>query len=317
MRCNHLHRHLGLSLAFVYVHSTDVSRILMSRKARERQDLDDRDNFKRARENETDDRFLGTVWVRFRDFDIVEKTEDNVRVRAKSRDPGLPQPRRLPDGSEVQRYSAEWLFMDDNSMGMYAPLRDEPDLFVKFASLASEDPGTTDGRYDIMLKWIKEYGVLGLVPADNSSSGLRSERDESLFLFWFEVYRAARCMALYEAATGPGRVSKRLGLPGKTLTEKRNSALRRLGDEVQHTLKRHCYPRLYFGFLKDTGEMGDVALSWGFHSLLGAMYLQMAWRIKSRQCEAPGCNKNIGLHERRDKKTCSDSCKERRRYHRD
>jgi hypothetical protein len=268
------------------------------------------DNFKRARDNETDDRFLGTAWGRFHDFDIVEKTEDNVRVCARRHDP-------LRDGRQGRSYSGEWLFKDYNARDIYAPLRDEPELFVKFASLASKDPGTRDGRYHLMLEWIKEYGVLGLVPEGNSSSGLRSERDESLFLFWYEVRRAARCMALYEAATGPGRMLKRSGLPGKTLPEIRKSALLRLGDEVQYTLKRDCYPRLYFGFLKDTGKMGDVALSWGFRSLLGAMYLQLAWRIKSRQCEAPGCNNIIGLHERRDKKTCSDSCKERLRYHRD
>jgi hypothetical protein len=57
-------------------------------------------------------------------------------------------------------------------------------------------------------------------------------------------------------------------------------------------------------------------LSWGFRSLLGAMYLQMAWRITSRRCEVPGCNNIIGLHERSNKKTCSLACKERRRYHR-
>jgi hypothetical protein len=275
------------------------------------------DNFIRARDNETDDRYLGTAWVRFRDFDKVEETEQNVRVRAKWRDPGLPQPRKLADGSEVQRYSAEWLFMDDNSRGMYAPLRDEPDLFVKFASLASKDPGTRDGRYDIMLEWIKKYGVLGLLPAEgNSGSGLRSERDEDLFLFWFEVGRAARCMALYEAATGPGRMLKRSNLPGKTLAEKRTSAVRRLRDDVAKTLERDCYPKLYCEVLGETGEQANVGLSWGFRSLLGAMYLQLAWRIKSRQCQAPGCNNIIGLHERSDKETCSRTCKERRRYHR-
>jgi hypothetical protein len=83
------------------------------------------DNFIRARDNETNNRYLGTGRVRFRDFDIVEKTEANVRVCAKWRDPGLPRPRNLPDGSEVKRYSVEWLFKDDNSTGMYAPLRDE------------------------------------------------------------------------------------------------------------------------------------------------------------------------------------------------
>jgi hypothetical protein len=234
------------------------------------------DNFRRARDNEADYRLLGTGWVRFRDFDVVEKTEHNVHVRAKWRDPGLPRYRKLPDGSEERSYSAGWSLEDDNSKGVYAPLKDEPDLFVKFASLASEDPGTWDGRYDIMLKWIKKYGVLGLVPVGISGSDLRSERDEKLLMFWLEVRRAAKCMGLYEAATGPARLLKRSGLPGKTLLEKRKSALLRLGDEVQATLKRDCYPRLYFGELVDTGKMADVALSWGFRSLLGAMYLQMA-----------------------------------------
>jgi hypothetical protein len=274
------------------------------------------DNFIRARDNETDDGYLGTGWVRFRDFDIVEKTEHNVRVCAKSRDPGLPRPRKLPDGTEVQSYSAEWLIKDDNSRGMYAPLIDEPDLFVKFASLASKDPGTRDSRYDIMLEWIKKYGVLGLVAEGNSGSGQRSERDENLLLFWSEVHRAAQCMALYEAATGPGRLLKGSGVSGKTLAEKRKSAARILSDNVQSTLRSHCYPKLYYQVREDSGETTDVGLSWGFRSLLGAMYLQMAWRITSRRCEAPGCNNIIGLHERSNKKTCSLACKERRRYHR-
>jgi hypothetical protein len=272
------------------------------------------DNFIRARDNETDDRYLGTGWVRFRDFDKVKETEDNVHVCAKSRDPGLPRPRKLSDGSEVQSYSAEWLFKDDNSTGMYAPLRDEPDLFVKFASLASEDPGTRDGRYHIMLEWIKNYGVLGLVAEGNS--GLRSEREEYLLLFWREVHRAAQCMTLYEAATGPGRLLKGSGVPGKTLAEKRKSAARILSTNVDSTLQHHCYPKLYYRVREDNGETTDVGLSWGFRSLLGAMYLQMAWRITSRRCEAPGCNNIIGLHERSNKKTCSLACKERRRYHR-
>jgi hypothetical protein len=274
------------------------------------------ENFIRARDNETEERYLGTGWVRFRDFDIIEKTEDNVRVCAKWRDPGLPRYRKLRDGRKERSYSGEWFFKDDNSRGMYAPLRDEPDLFVKFAKLASKDPGTRDGRYEIMLEWIKKYGVLGLVAEGNSEFGVRSERQENLLLFWSEVHQAARCMALYEAATGPGRVLKRSGLPGKTLAEKRESAVRRLGDKVNFILERDCYPKLYYGMREETGEMAGVALSWGFRSLLGAMYLQLAWRIKSRQCEAPGCNNIIGLHERRDKYTCSKACKERRRQHR-
>jgi len=201
----------------------------------------------------------------------------------------------------VQSYSGEWLFKDDNSKGLYAPLRKEPDLFVKFASLASKDPGTRDGRYEIMLDWIKRYGVLGLV--ENPSHDSRSERHERLSRFWTEVRRAARCMELYEAATGPARVLKRSGLPGKTLVEKRKSAVEILTAHVGSILKRDCFPKLHYQELKDTGELAGFALSWGFRSLLGAMYLQMAWRITSRRCEAPGCNNIIGLHERSDKLT--------------
>jgi hypothetical protein len=86
--------------------------------------------------------------------------------------------------------------------------------------------------------------------------------------------------------------------------------------EVQSTLRKDCFPKLYYQELKDTGELAGFALSWGFRSLRGAMYLQMAWRISSRRCQAPGVNNIIGLHERSDKLTCGPTCKERRRQHR-
>lgn len=145
---------------------------------------------------------------------------------------------------------------------------------------------------------------------------MRCYRRESLTLFWSEVHRAAKCMELYETATGPTRMLKHSGVPGKTLAEKRKSAAQSLAIEVQSILRRDCFPKLYHLELKDTGETSGLALSWGFRSLLGAMYLQMAWRIKFRQCEAPGCNNIIGLHERSDKIVCSKACAQRRRDHR-
>jgi hypothetical protein len=265
------------------------------------------ENFIRARDNEIEDRYLGTGWDRFHYFETVEETEDDVRVCARHDDP-------LLDSTKGRSYSGESLFEDYNSKGPYAPLRDEPDLFVKFASLASKDPGTRDDRKDIMLDWIREYGVLGLEPL-GSSPYLRSRRHEGLRQFWNHVHLAARCMKLYKVATGPGRGLKRSGLPGKTLAEKRKLAVTLLLGNVGFILERECYPKLRYQVREDTGETADVALIWGFRSLLGAMYLQMAWRIKSRQCEAPGCNNIIGLHERSDKVTCSKRCKERRRYH--
>jgi hypothetical protein len=171
-----------------------------------------------------------------------------------------------------------------------------------------------------MLEWIKDYGVLGLMPAGDFGPDLRSEREEHLFLFWHEVGRAARCMALYKAATGPPGLLKRSGAPGKTLAEKRKLAATTLFDEVGSTLRRECFPKLfdlYSQVREDSGETTDVGLGWGFRSLLGAMYLQMAWRITSRRCDAPGCNNIIGLDKRSDAETCSKRCKQRRKDQRD
>ena len=284
--------------------------------------MDDSDNFIRARRNETDARYLGTGWTVFRDFD-VEKTEHNVRLCAKWRDPGLPRPRKLQDGSEERRYSAEWSSKDDNAGRSYAPLRDEPDLFLRFASLAEQDPGIEDRdrRLEITEKWIKTYGVLGLGYENGSrhelAYGLRSQRRENLLLFWDEVHRAAGCMTAFQAGTAPARMLKGSNIPGKTTKEKRKSAARILASQLNSKLQRECYPKIYYGVLRETGEPADVGESWDFRSLLGAMYLQLMWRIKSRRCQAPGCNNIIGLRERSDKETCSRTCKQRRKDHRD
>jgi hypothetical protein len=38
---------------------------------------------------------------------------------------------------------------------------------------------------------------------------------------------------------------------------------------VRHTLKRHCYPKLYYNVLEDAGELAVVELGWGFRSFSG------------------------------------------------
>jgi hypothetical protein len=92
-------------------------------------------------------------------------------------------------------------------------------------------------------------------------------------------------------------------------------AAERLGIIVCSRLESECFPKLYYELLDNTGKTANAGLSWGFRSLLGPMYLQLAWRIKSRQCQAPGCNNIIGLHERIDKIDCSKTCGQRRRDH--
>jgi hypothetical protein len=99
---------LGLSLTYSRLQSTEAQGYLGWLKARKRLDfhegenlVEDRENFIRARDNETHDGYLGTGWIAFRDFDRVEETEHNVRLLAKWRDPGLPQFSK--GGSEATR----------------------------------------------------------------------------------------------------------------------------------------------------------------------------------------------------------------------
>ena len=116
------------------------------------------------------------------------------------------------------------MFKDDNARRAYAPLREEPDLFVKFASLASRDPGTRDGRYEIMLDWIKEYGVLGLV-VETPSHDTRSERQERLSRFWEDLRRDDE--ALRHGETGAAHPREPGALPpnrARTSSDPRSSA---------------------------------------------------------------------------------------------
>ncbi len=276
--------------------------------------MNERENFIRARDNEADTLRLGVSWQVFRHYRVTERTKTNAHLYAPWHDPGLP---RFKGG--VQKYSGEWLIKDDNAGRGYAPLREEPDLFLKFAALAANDPGAEDmeGRIESTRKWIKTYGVLGLVLEDDSIHDQRSVREENLLLFWNEVHAAARCWKAFQAASGPVRALKNSYLPGNTVSEKRISAAELLSVQLGHRLQRECYPKLYYEALVVSGEPANVGISWGFRSLLGAMYLQLAWRIKSRQCSAPGCANVIGLHERSDKETCSRRCKQRRKDYRD
>ncbi len=97
---------------------------------------------------------------------------------------------------------------------------------------------------------------------------------------------------------------------------------------VQDKLTRECYPQL-LGTSDVTFET-----SYGFRSLLGAMYLQKYWLMTAkggvRRCKEPGCprvitfdqpkqqgdpweknDRSIGYRARRDKVFCGPACKQR------
>lgn len=199
---------------------------------------------------------------------------------------------------------------DEGLKRLYAPLRDTPDLFLRFAGLARRGPLSKDQALTIMLEWVTSYGVLGieglLCPPDVPERIAQNrERRESLEAFWVEVRRAARCLALYEAAMAPGgpdvAVMDKWGASGSTPEVKREWALIVASDTVAGHVHADCHPFFYrtvergvrggFGFEAD--KTIGFEQGWGFDSLIGAMYLQMMMYMtggkEGVKCKRPGC----------------------------
>jgi hypothetical protein len=178
------------------------------------------------------------------------------------------------------------------STNSYAPLIDTPDLFKRFADLA-------DGEItqDVWKGWIADYGTLGLQKEVNPSRGGPAE---SFSAFVQEASGAADLLRLYEAAADPTVVDQayiREYLYPEQVPEgvsaARDAALFLVDVGVQEKLEKECFP--LFHRKRD----GMALLSHGFRSLLGAMYLQMAFlrsgTTAARVCQGPGCNRTIDL----------------------
>ena len=263
---------------------------------------------------------LGAVWLVYQNFEVEEK-----------------------DG-EVYVYASEG---DLGHGRMYRPLLDQPDLFLRFASLAHKGTVTRDEAVQTMLEWVTTYGVLGVEYIDEwAGSGdhvYRGASRESLRNFTQAVRDAARCLRLYEAATAPngpdGEALQRNGAFGNTVEEMKEDALVLANELVGRQVCRECFPVLYRQYRKESGQTLGFFQGWGCRSLLGAMYLQMMWLMTEasnvRRCKGPGCFRIItfgppeqvpadpGLKKnargkyrtRRDKEFCSRNCKEKWRYH--
>lgn len=197
----------------------------------------------------------------------------------------------------------------------YEPLVSQRTLFLKFARLADEGEITQEA----WKRWVDGYGVLGLdrhslvrdvvegcreqgadldtVIAELDWHDVWGHKDRKLNAartdggpretyrgFVREAEEAHRLLKLYEAATHPDgpnvRAIKRYadqedrtaGI--ETPRAAKGWALGWVAYQVQEVIGEECYPMLY--------RVGDkFPQGWGFHTLLGAMYLQLAWLLAS------------------------------------
>jgi hypothetical protein len=294
-------------------------------------------NFQDSSTKAAKNRVLKRGWPVYQNFEI-EESDSDIHVYAPREAPEIPSKRG------VQTIHSAWMAEDLNRVRVYAPLRDTPDLFLKFASLGRKGGVTRDEASEAMLDWVETHGALGLEDDEG--------RGESLVGFSRAVSKAAQCLELYEAATAEIGVRDDPDVEildsyqayGVTPREKREWAMQEVARIVGKYVEDECHPQLYRQVNTETGRTVGFEQGWGFRSLIGAMYLQMMWLMtdggESLRCKGPGCNriirigryksgdaKHVGefkLHNggrppryktRKDKEFCSRNCKEKWRYH--
>jgi hypothetical protein len=188
----------------------------------------------------------------------------------------------------------------------YAPFVETPHLFLTFARLADEEI-TREHWKD----WTRRYGVLGLQRYDPRLKHGRWKGGpaETFSAFKEEACEANETLKLYEAASNPDgpdvdyikQFGEARGITFEDSSSRRplNAGAFRQGAQymvfarVRRKLREECYMDL------DMTNDGAFGLSLGFHSLLGAMYLQLAFLMRNtvgvRYCRAPNCNKIISF----------------------
>jgi hypothetical protein len=285
----------------------------------------------------------GVAWPVFGDFE-VEHEKDALG----NEDVYLYAPFRPPPAEPGSVHGYGDLPQDVGLKRLYAPLRDVPDLFLRFAGLRRKGRLSTDEALAVMREWVTTYGVLGIEGVDRLETPVRSAyrqgRRESITAFVEAVKEAARCLQLYEAATAPGgpdaEVLDRYRAPGDSLKQKREWAMTVVGDIVGAHVSADCHPVLYRrvkegkdgrAIARHERETLAFEWGWGFDSLLGAMYLQMMLYMdeggEGRRCKRPDCPRLVTLEPpqravdpglkkgkrgsyrtRRDKEFCSKAC---------
>jgi hypothetical protein len=263
----------------------------------------------------------GGTWQRWARYEIPEG-EDMVVV-----------------APELVRRVYEDCDANDPGFDFYDPMGVQ-DLFLKFASLY-EEPNFDESALDFANRY-------GLPNGDDEEPawdgvGFQTEAQSwSLSSFHHEARRLWVVLALYEAVLGGHhRTVRRLfsdhgdvqpfgGFPfsavksfdkdarGLTL----QAGLRGIAMVTREIVHKYCRQGLLLSITGDTtpGISYEVDTRWEFDNLLGAMYLQTYWLVAAggtlTRCGV--CGRMIavanpsaeGRKTRRDKKFCSDRCRQ-------
>lgn len=237
-------------------------------------------------------------------FELVADEDAGHGQRTKTyrgRDPGQ-------DAHNYAPLRAPELVLDNN----YAPLS-VPELVVELANLADNTI-----MPEVVLDWAQTYGLLassreedvlerpGLMGQERISGyGCR----ESVSGFARAAAEIRTCLRIYEALRRDEdldleKLSSEVSpLPADAMRPwEREQGHEQawlfgvLGRMIQTRLHQHCYPQFNI-YTRGGYPTGRFVLSWGFHSLLGAIWLQMAWLLENEDsvtfCRLPDCRRVI------------------------
>ena len=262
--------------------------------------------------------------------------------------------------------------VDEGPFFEYSPLVSHPGLFLKFARLTEHGRITEEvwknwvraygvlglEQHDMTRDLIARYLELGLTLQELTDELTLLDRwgrdhrlysgssdggpGESWVSFEREAHKAGRLLRIYEAATAKDdlgndrpnlatvqRYAEEEGFGRRIVTvrEAKGWALGFVGFAVQEIISEDCYPLLH-------QEGFEITQGWGFHTLLGAMYLQMAWLMTAKdEVRCKWCGRVIAFEQplissenlgqrgyrkpykpRADKEFCDRQCKDRWYY---
>jgi hypothetical protein len=227
---------------------------------------------------------------------------------------------------------AKWPQQEESHWWRHNPLTEAPDLFLELAALheASDFP-------EAALAFSYKHGLPGgngffgpvRSPDNNPERISLSAFQEETFFAWFvlRVYEAALNRdenRLRMAARGLEKYFQRNddGVSDTNEEQDANGALMQVAFIVHKVVQKRCYMIPSFTDEIESLETltSGIRSSWEFDHLLGAAYLQMWWLMSSggdvTRCEY--CRRIMSLarphpngrKRRRDKRFCSDSCRQ-------
>lgn len=234
--------------------------------------------FAEAQINSVDSKLPIGGWRVYPSYEVWEYEEGGERdsyVEA-ANTPLVEDGKRL-----VPSQSTEWV---------YAPLH-EPNLFIEFATLFGDGTVYLDEAPPVVLDWVERKGVLGGYATYPTRNGgwvsERSDERESVMRFVRLSAEANRCLQLIGAVKAPGGPDveklRRWNARGDTPDEFAKWAKSFVEETVSMHLENETCVRLY------RRRDGTNFRGPGFHSLLGAMYLQMSNFLEAPEKDITFC----------------------------